>query len=210
MIKNIIFDFNGTIIDDAITVLNVFNQLCEKEGLPQTDIKEYKENFCFPAIKYYILHGFTCDNFGPLADDFQSTYRKVWYRDDILFPGVVETLKELKKLGYRLFILSATQKWFLDEQVGQLGLTNLFEEIVGTDNNHGASKVAFGEKFIAEKGLEKNETVMVGDTEHDFEVAHALGIKCILTTAGHCTRERLSKLSVPLFDNYSELISLLK
>ena len=58
MIKNIIFDWNGTLIDDTQLSLEIENDLFLERGLRRIDLKEYRDCFCFPVIHYYEKIGF--------------------------------------------------------------------------------------------------------------------------------------------------------
>ena len=51
-IKNIFWDWNGTLVDDAYLFVEIMNVTLLKHGLPQISIKEYKKSFCFPIQKY--------------------------------------------------------------------------------------------------------------------------------------------------------------
>ena len=58
VIKNIIWDWNGTIVDDAWVFVAIMNSLLKKGGLPQTDLQYYRKNFCFPIQDYWKGLGF--------------------------------------------------------------------------------------------------------------------------------------------------------
>ena len=56
MLKNkeyIIFDWNGTLIDDAFVFVDILNVLLEKRHLEKIDLKKYRELFCFPIKEFY-------------------------------------------------------------------------------------------------------------------------------------------------------------
>ena len=57
--KYIVFDFNGTIIDDVDLCLNLLNEMLEVEDLPLVSLEKYKNIFTFPIIEYYKKAGFT-------------------------------------------------------------------------------------------------------------------------------------------------------
>lgn len=203
--KVVIFDFNGTLIDDAKVVVRDFNEMCKEDGIEGTDIVEYRNNFSFPSINYYKLHNFDCSRFDILAARFQIKYENYWKEMAGLFDGVKECFDEFKKRGYMILCLSASRQWFLEYQLKELGIYDYFSAIQGLDNGLGQSKIEAGKNFIKGLNLNLDECVMIGDTIHDFEVAQAIGIDCVLSTQGHCTRERLSKCGVPMFDSFKEL-----
>jgi len=68
-------------------------------------------------------------------------------------------------------------------------------------NNHYAHTKLENAMLLVEKiGLPKNEIVMVGDTMHDFEVAKAVGVECVLFSGGHYSRQRLEKSGALVID----------
>ena len=74
MIKNIIFDWNGTLIDDTQLSLEIENDLFLERGLRQIDLREYRDCFCFPVIHYYEKIGFDFKN-----NSFEDTISKHKY-----------------------------------------------------------------------------------------------------------------------------------
>ena len=57
MIKNVFFDFNGTLIDDIDLTLDIENKLLVQRGLNAVTKEFYLDNFCFPVINYYKKSG---------------------------------------------------------------------------------------------------------------------------------------------------------
>ena len=91
-------------------------------------------------------------------------------------------------------ILSAAPEQALIEGVEKFGLLNCFNHIYGLDNLHAASKTQRGHELIQTAGIPAAKTVLIGDTDHDLEVAEELGIDLILIARGHQSFERLQKL----------------
>ena len=56
--KHILFDWNGTLIDDAWIFVDILNALLKKRDLNQIDLIEYQELFCFPLSDFYQNLGF--------------------------------------------------------------------------------------------------------------------------------------------------------
>ena len=52
---HVIWDWNGTIIDDAYLCVEVMNQVLKNRDLPLINISSYRKNFCFPVKKYYFV-----------------------------------------------------------------------------------------------------------------------------------------------------------
>jgi phosphoglycolate phosphatase-like HAD superfamily hydrolase len=70
-------------------------------------------------------------------------------------------------------------------------IKHLFQFEFGIDNKFAGSKIERGLELIKVSNIPASETVMVGDTLHDLEVANALGIEAILISHGHQCSTRL-------------------
>ena len=102
-------------------------------------------------------------------------------------------------------VLSAYQHDTLLQAVDYFGLTPFFNDIIGLDDIYAAGKVENGKKYIAGLDLAPSEVLFIGDTIHDFEVAEAMGVNCILVACGHNSRSRLDSCGVPVLDAIDEL-----
>ena len=65
--------------------------------------------------------------------------------------------------------------------------------MVGLDNIYAASKVAIGKNLMSKLGIAKGESLMIGDTLHDLEVAMEIGADCVLLSSGHQSRKKLQE-----------------
>jgi len=72
------------------------------------------------------------------------------------------------------------------------------------------SKVQVGKSWLAQSGIAPSSCVMIGDTDHDAEVAKALGTKCVLYTGGHQSRRRLEAVCPNVIDDLAQLPDLLE
>ena len=99
---------------------------------------------------------------------------------------------------------------YLIEQVAARGLQGYFTELLGLADIYGVSKVQVGKQWLAQSGISPAACVMVGDTQHDAEVAKALGTKCVLYTGGHQSRARLEAVCPNVIDDLAQLPQLLE
>ena len=86
------------------------------------------------------------------------------------------------------------------------GLRKYFTHVAGLDNIYAASKLHLGQDLIQRLGLGKRQAMVVGDTEHDYEVARAMDADCILIANGHQSKTRLQALGVPVLDDVRSLV----
>lgn len=206
MYKNLIFDFNGTLLDDCDVCLKILNVLCKEYNLKPVSKKYYKEIFTFPVINYYKVLGFdvTNDNFKKIGNEFHNMYNALSYSEAKLFKNVLATLKELKK-SYTLICLSASLKETLIKQLKYYKIYDSFDYIVGLDNNLANSKEQVAIDFINKEKINPFESLFIGDSIHDAEVASAINTRCVLIASGHTNKKRLKQTNCYVLNNFDEL-----
>lgn len=194
--KTVIWDFNGTILDDLHLCLDIENQMLEKRGLRAGYTpEEYRELFCFPVIEYYYKLGYTFEDetYEDISVEFNDLYDR-GFDTCRLVEGFEELIRESIEKGYRNVILSASRHEALLNQCHQLHIAHYFDEILGMDNALAASKVEMAKKWMESSDVSPEECLYIGDTDHDFETAEALGISnCILAACGHQSYEVLKR-----------------
>jgi len=193
-IKNIIWDWNGTLLDDASTCISCMNSLLKERDLPLLSKDRYLEIFTFPVKDYYIRAGFNFEEepFEIPAHQFIDLYRKEVLSSP-LQENVSEVLSYLMDQGYMQAILSAMEKDFLLDTMSDKGIIEYFKAIYGIDNHLGAGKTLAARRMMQELNCTPDDTVIIGDTLHDAEIAEEIGIQCILVSNGHQAHDRLLK-----------------
>lgn len=211
MYDYVIWDFNGTILDDVDLCLDLLNQMLIKQNKPTLSVEKYKEVFGFPIRKYYLDAGlsFEQESFDEMSVFFIDRYQPASFQCPI-HKGVISTIEELHRLGIRSVILSASHTDNLIEQTKVLNIHQYFDHIIGTDNIKGQGKVERGISFIKESGINPKKCLYVGDTIHDAEVANALGVKVLLYTGGHQSKNRLKSTNETIIYEISDIIKHVK
>ena len=212
MIKNIFFDFNGTILDDVQLCFDVEEEIIKEYGLPILTMDFYLDNFCFPVKKYYEKAGFDFSklSYKVISDKFMSRYLEREGQETRLYPEVKETLKKLKEAGFNLYCYSASEYNILKKQLTNLGIIEYFTDLIASNNIAAKGKLEYGQDYINEHKIDVTKTIMLGDTYHDFEVASALNLKPVLVSFGHNSKKVLSPLNVPIIDNFSKILEIAK
>jgi phosphoglycolate phosphatase len=206
-IKCIIWDWNGTLLNDTQLAVESMNRILLKRGLPILSINQYKNVFSFPVKDYYQLIGFDFDKepFEIPALEFIDHYN-LMVQECSLHVNTIEVLNYFKNCGIRQCILSAMKQETLDQCLEFYHITHFFEQVSGLDDHYANSKLDTGRLLIGKLNLEPIELLLVGDTIHDFEVASELGCSCILVSNGHQSHERIIAAGVQIIDDLAELI----
>ena len=207
---HIIWDFNGTIYDDVDACIKSANRLLGAYGLPLiTSLEQYRSLFGFPIQDYYERMGFDFEKvpYAVLAPEWMGYYF-TYSKNATLYPDIPEVLDALHERGMEQWILSATEVNMLHGQLNELGIFSCFDGILGLDNIHAKSKKDIGVAWKATNpGI---RALMIGDTDHDAEVAEAMGIDCVLVACGHQSRERLQKCKcIAVVDTVKDILKLL-
>lgn len=101
--------------------------------------------------------------------------------------------------------MSAMKQTMLEETLEHTGLHGYFEAVAGLDNHYAASKIDRGRKLIDDFKIDRESACIIGDTDHDFEVAQSMGIKCILVADGHQSENRLRETGTTVLTSLEEL-----
>ncbi|MHB9109421.1 MAG: HAD family hydrolase [Armatimonadota bacterium] len=206
--RHIIWDWNGTLFDDAWLCIEIINDLLARRGMPTVDSASYEAQFTFPVKDYYRSVGFdfTQIPFEQLAAEFMEQYDRRRF-ECRLQPGARQVLDALTARGCRQSILSAYEQSRLDEMVAFMGLQEVFTHLYGLNDYYSASKLDLGKRFLSE--LESlDAAVLIGDSLHDAEVAEAMGIDCVLIPCGHFSRLRLSTNGNRVLDSLQDVLQL--
>lgn len=196
---HVIWDFNGTILDDMQIGIDSVNLMLSRRCLPTIKgIEHYRELFDFPVEDYYRRLGFDFEQ-----EDYQTVLAPEWvalYRERceqaLLLPGVKELTAALRREGVVQSILSASETAMMREQLGTYGALEWFDEIWGNDSIH-----AYGKTALAAAWREAHPdavAAVLGDTTHDHEIANIIGADCILVAAGHHSEAKLHSCGVPV------------
>lgn len=207
----VLWDWNGTLLDDLDLCIQCLNQLLERWGYAQRyDLNQYRSIFGFPVRDYYRTAGFDFDRhpFDVLAQDYMEHYLPAAQQCG-LCAGALQALTALKAAGIPQVVLSASPQSVLEEQVAQRGLSGFFDKLLGQNDIYAHSKVETGLRFMATQSIDPAQVVMIGDTLHDFETAQAMGTQCVLCAQGHHSTQRLQTTGAPVLQTLSLLPGML-
>jgi len=205
--KHIIWDWNGTLINDIWLVVEIMNKMLKKRNMPGIDSKKYREIFDFPVIDYYAKLGFdfSKESFEELTVEFINEYY-TRFNECKLFDETEEVLKKIRDMGISQSILSASKEDVLIEKIKYYGIDKYFCRIMGLENHYAESKVERGKKWIDELNLNPQDVLLMGDTAHDYDVSKHMGCDCLLIANGHNSYGRLAKLGVDVIGTLKEMI----
>ncbi len=206
----IIWDFNGTILDDVETGILSVNKLLKDRGLPCIDGKDsYRRVFGFPIQSYYERLGFdfSVEPYEVIAPLWVEQYM-INVKNAPVFDDVKGAIHCFSEQGIPQTVLSATEEKMLLGQLRELRLADAFDEILGRSDIHADSKegiaLAWRQRHLKERVL------FIGDTDHDLQVSRAIGADCVLISRGHQSEKYLRSLGASVYLTADALLSELK
>ena len=186
MLRNLLLDWSGTLVDDLPPVIGATNHVLEHYGKAAMSREEFRRNFRLPFTDFYAeflpevpLH--------ELEALFHARFIQI--QDDVApLPGLYEFLDFCRDSGRRLFLLSAMRREHFEVQARKLSLGHYFEHsYVGVTDKR--SKIG---EILAKHGLALGETAFVGDMIHDVETARHGGVMSIAVLTGYDSIEKLT------------------
>jgi phosphoglycolate phosphatase len=206
--KHIIWDWNGTLLDDVWLCVDIMNTMLQKRNKPRIDQEQYTELFDFPVKTYYHKVGFdfSQEPFETLAAEYIHTYDRRQL-ECTLCPHAHEILQVCQHHGITQSILSACHQERLEQIVAAYQIRPFFLRLSGLRDYYATSKVSNGKALLEDVNVSSHEVLLIGDTTHDFDVAQALGVACVLIDGGHHSRRKLESTRTMIKNSLYELLS---
>ena len=215
MIKNILIDLDGTLTDPKVGITTSARYGLEKIGHPISD--EINIDWIIgPPLKASLAKILNVEADHVLAEQALMGYRerfavKGLYENHV-FEGVAETLVELKRRGYRLFVATAKPTVYAKQILEHFDLAQYFTDIYGSElNGERTNKAELIQYILEQQKLQADQCLMVGDREHDIFGARQNGIDTIAVNYGYGSQEELA-LAQPKYqiDRFNQLLDYFK
>lgn len=206
MIKTVLFDLDGTLLNTLTDLSNSVNYALNSHHLPQRtelEVRSFLGNGIHNLIEKSVPENTPSELLEDVFQSFKSYYLQHGLESTAPYPGIISLLKALQQKSVKMAIISNK----VDTAVQQLN-KKFFSDYIG---------IAIGEKpqirrkpapdsvLLAIKALDANPatTLYVGDSEVDYETAHSAGIRCALVTWGFRDRLDLEDLHADYYVNSS-------
>ena len=203
MKKYLVWDWNGTLLDDIDACIAIVDGMLSKRGLrPLLTRQRYHAVFTFPIRDYYEKVGFDFakEPYEKLAEEYMAIYDRV-VKTCPLFPEAAEAMDAVDRLGVRQLIVSASRQDKLTEQVRHAGIYEKLEAVLGMGDLYAHGKEGLARQYFSERGIAPEQVLFVGDTLHDAQVAKDMGCDCVLVARGHQGPEQLKAAAVPILSD---------
>ncbi len=185
VIRNVIFDWSGTLVDDLPAVWEASNHVFRQAGIPPLSLDQFRSEFQLP------YHGF----YERYLPDVPLPQLELWFRtrfaecqdSSVPLPHAREMLEFCRAQGLRLFVLTAVHPKAFAVQADTIGFAPFFERIYSGVVDKRTRIL----ELLAENGLDRDATVFIGDMQHDIETAKEGGVHSVGVLTGYNSLEHL-------------------
>lgn len=203
--KCVVWDWNGTIVDDVNASLMSVNDMLIKRNMPVINLQQYHSYLDTPISKFYEhLFDLNVVTFDIIQKEFNIGYNKHINANPINI-GATEIMQQLVDRGVYQVIVSSSHQNIVDEGARKFGIDKYMNRISGSNDDIVGSKVERAINVISEFTTDYNNVVVIGDTLHDCQLANEIGADCILLSTGHQSKADLETTGKPVIDNLLQL-----
>ncbi len=186
-LQALIFDLDGTLIDSLADLAEAINRMLDAHGYPRRELSLFPE-FIGDGMRKLVVRALPDDvTDAAVIDacviDYQQHYESLWHDQTVPYPGIVETLTELRRRGVPLGVLSNKPQYFTELCCAHFFSAGTFDLVLGARESvpRKPHPAAAGE-IAARFGLPLEACAYVGDSGIDMEFAtraglHGIGVR---------------------------------
>lgn len=210
MKRHIVWDWNGTLLDDLHVVIEAVNLSMGALGFDPIDERGYRDHFTRPVRAFYeSLLG------RPIAEDEWELLNQGFHDHYFtsvatarLAPDAEQALALAEQKGWSQSLLSMSPQRSLESVVDSAGISHHFKAIDGLSGPTGGIKAAHLEEHLAGMGLDPDMVVVIGDTPDDAAAAGHVGASVILYDGGSHHLPALEEVGVPIAHTLLQAVEL--
>lgn len=213
-IKQIIFDFDGTLTDTAPVILATMAATIKEMGLPLRTEEQCRATI---GMRLEDIPGKLFPDISDISATYADTYLRIFTRENKPgiakpFPGVTDTLRLLHSLAYPMAVASSRNHESLQAFFDGFGWTDLFRMVIGGDDVTEAKPAPEPTLHICHKmGWVPSETLVVGDATYDILMGHNAGTPTCAVTYGNQSRSQLLSASPDyIIDHFPDLTTIIR
>jgi phosphoglycolate phosphatase-like HAD superfamily hydrolase len=208
--KHIVWDWNGTLLDDSTATYRAACEVFAAYRLPAVSLAAYRAAYTRPIQTFYArLFGREISpvEFAGMDDEFHAAYARAM-AEVTLTEGARDALRDWREGGGSQSLLSMFRHAELMELVRRFDVELEFTRIDGLVGPGGGRKAAHLTAHLAAQGLDPGDVLLVGDSLDDAAAATEVGAHCVLFNGGYHARPALSEAGVPIADTMPEVLAI--
>jgi phosphoglycolate phosphatase-like HAD superfamily hydrolase len=208
-VRHLVWDWNGTLFDDQVAVVEAVNDALARLGLPAIDADGYRTHFTRPVERFYEQvagRAISAEEWQTLDAAYHDSYLGRLERL-ALAPDARAALEAGEAAGLSQSLLSMWRHDDLVPLVERLGIGRFLVRVDGLRRSDGGGKAQHLRAHLAALELEPERVVLVGDALDDLAAARAVGAGCVLYDGGSHHRHALEATGAPVVDSLTEAVA---
>lgn len=202
MIKAVLFDMDGTLIDSSPGITRSARYALAHYGIEVSDLDSLRKFIGPPLWESFVgFYNFPEAQAKEAVEVYRERYNVTGIFECHLFQGVEECLKILKNEGYLIAVTSSKPEQSCKRILEHFQILELFDEVAGAtfDGKIETKEEVLKELFRRWKHIKPEEMILIGDTVFDVNGAKKVGIDCIGVTFGFGHREEMEEAGAVAF-----------
>lgn len=212
-ITHIVWDWNGTLLDDNHANLAAVNRVCARFGRDPVELEDWRAMFRRPLVACYeelLGRPFADGEWAWANEHYDQAYRELLPSCDLAV-GALGVLHAWRDGGGSQSLLSMAGHDFLVPLIDERGLTPHFTRVDGRRYDTDAdSKAEHLVEHLKAQDIDPAATVLIGDIDDDARAAEEAGAHAVLVASGLMNRARLSATGHPVADTAADAVALLR
>lgn len=191
----IIFDWDGTLVDSIDWIVHCIQRAAAEYGCPVPAPRAARDiiGLSLENAMQTLFPDLDSGTRGKLAAHYGQQFFSRQIGPDDLFPGVSSMLRELKRRGLYLAVATGKKAAGLAKAMDATGVADVFCATRGSDQAASKPDPLMIDEIIAELGVGKQRTLMVGDSVHDLQMALNAGVAAVAVTCGAHSADTLKQ-----------------
>lgn len=181
MVTDVVFDFDGTLVDSRALVLRLYNEIARRRGFSLLTASNLEEMRSLPLLERGRRLGVSPFHVPGLVGEFLQNYRKE-LSELGFYEGIPELLSELRARGLRVSILSSNEESNIRDVLRRHGVEDWVAGIQGGSRVFGKARPL--RSLMKRRGLSREQLVYIGDERRDVEACRQVGVRIIAVSWG--------------------------
>ena len=194
LIKYILFDLDGTLTNPKEGITKCVQHALRHFGI-ERDCEELVEFIGPPLKEQFMKYASLSEKDGEKAVKiYRERFAPIGIFENEIYDGIIPMMQTLKEAGKVMVIATSKPEIFARKIADKYGITPYIDDLFGSElDGRNTDKALVIKNAMKKLGADKENTIMVGDREHDVIGAKKNGIKCIGVTYGFAREGELQK-----------------
>lgn len=208
----LVFDWDGTLCDSLERIVYCLQLAAEDSNLP-VPLKDQTRDIVGLGLREafeQLFPGTDAAEITVLRENYAKHFRREDAEPSRLYPGVPETLEELRDQGFIMAVGTGKSRAGLDRVLASTGMNGFFHSTRCADETASKPDPLMLNSLLGEHALSAGQAIMVGDTTFDMEMAQRSGMPRVAVSYGaHDLHRLLPYQPLACLDRFDDIFKIL-